>query len=130
MARRFLRSEEDSADAVQDAFLAAFRALDDFAGHSTLGTWLHRILVNTCLMKLRVRSRCQEVLIEELLPACDETGHQPRRPSAMRPLESGSVAVPRIGGCGFWYGLTTLPRPISGHSVLAVEMFQYFPVML
>ncbi len=78
VARRFLRSEEDSADAVQDAFLAAFHGLDRFAGHSTLGTWLHRILVNACLMKLRARSRCQQVSIEELLPAFDETGHHTR----------------------------------------------------
>jgi RNA polymerase sigma-70 factor (ECF subfamily) len=75
VARRFLRSEEDSADAVQDAFLAAFRGLDSFAANSTLGTWLHRIVVNTCLMKLRPRSRYQQVSMEELLPSFDETGH-------------------------------------------------------
>jgi hypothetical protein len=38
VARQFLRSEEDSADAVQDAFLSAFRSLESFAGTSTLGT--------------------------------------------------------------------------------------------
>jgi RNA polymerase sigma-70 factor (ECF subfamily) len=46
VARRFLRSPEDSADAVQDAFLSAFRALDNFKGNSALGTWLRRIAVN------------------------------------------------------------------------------------
>jgi RNA polymerase sigma-70 factor (ECF subfamily) len=78
VARRFLRSEEDSADAVQDAFLAAFRSLDGFAGHSALGTWLHRIVVNVCLMRLRARSRSREVQIEDLLPTFDETGHHTR----------------------------------------------------
>ena len=57
VARRFFRTEEDSADAVQDAFLAAFRSLDSFEGNSTLGTWLHRVVVNACLMKLRAQSR-------------------------------------------------------------------------
>jgi RNA polymerase sigma-70 factor (ECF subfamily) len=89
VARRFLRAEEDSADAVQDAFLAAFRGLDGFAAHSTLGTWLHRILVNTCLMRLRARSRCQQASIEELLPAFDETGHYTRR---VRPWKDQALA--------------------------------------
>src|SRR5690242_15586675 len=44
VARRFLRTDEDSADAVQDAFVAAFRSLDRFEGGSALGTWLHRIV--------------------------------------------------------------------------------------
>jgi RNA polymerase sigma-70 factor (ECF subfamily) len=79
VARRLLRSEEDSADAVQDAFLAAFRSLDGFAGNAALATWLHRIVVNVCLMKLRARSRSREVRIDDLLPVFDESGHH-RRP--------------------------------------------------
>jgi RNA polymerase sigma-70 factor, ECF subfamily len=75
VARRFFRTEEDSADAVQDAFLAAFRSLDSFEGNSTLGTWLHRVVVNACLMKLRVQSRRREVQIDDLLPTFDESGH-------------------------------------------------------
>lgn len=79
VARRFLAEEEDRADAVQDAFLSAFQAIGSFAGHSRLWTWLHRILVNACLMKLRSRARRQTVSIDELLPTFDETGHH-RRP--------------------------------------------------
>jgi RNA polymerase sigma-70 factor (ECF subfamily) len=82
VARRLLRSEEDCADAVQDAFVAAFRSLHSFEGQSSLGTWLHRIVVNTCLMKLRSRSRKRDVPIDDLLPTFDETGYhsQPIRP--------------------------------------------------
>jgi RNA polymerase sigma-70 factor, ECF subfamily len=79
VARCFLRIEEDSADAVQDAFLAAFRSLDRFAGDAALGTWLHRIVVNVCLSKLRARARRPEVCLDDLLPAFDDTGHH-RRP--------------------------------------------------
>jgi len=75
VARRFLRTEDDSADAVQDAFLAAFRSLDGFEGNSALGTWLHRIVVNVCLMRLRARSRSREVRIDDLLPTFDASGH-------------------------------------------------------
>ena len=78
VARRFLRTEEDSADAVQDAFLSAFRSLDGFEGKAALGTWLHRIVVNVCLMRLRARSRRREVRIDDLLPTFDETSHHSR----------------------------------------------------
>lgn len=75
LARRFLRNEHDIADAVQDAFLSAFKSLPSFEGGSSLGTWLHRIVVNVCLMKLRSSSRRKSFSIEELLPRFDETGH-------------------------------------------------------
>ena len=89
VARQFLRREEDSADAVQDAFLAAFRCLENFEGNSTLGTWLHRIVVNSCLMKLRAQSRSRTVPIDDLLPTFDETGHHTR---PVRPWEEQALS--------------------------------------
>jgi RNA polymerase sigma-70 factor, ECF subfamily len=77
-ARRFLPCEQDSQDAVQEAFLSAFQAIDKFEGNSTLGTWLHRILVNVCLMKIRSRSRRHESSIDDLLPTFDHSGHHAR----------------------------------------------------
>jgi RNA polymerase sigma-70 factor, ECF subfamily len=88
-ARRLLRTEDDSADAVQDAFLLAFRSLGDFAGQATLGTWLHRIVVNVCLTRLRARSRRREVRIDDLLPSFDAMGHH-RRP--VRPWNNDALA--------------------------------------
>jgi RNA polymerase sigma-70 factor (ECF subfamily) len=82
VARRFLRSDDDARDAVQDAFLAAFRNIRHFEGQSRLSTWLHRIVVNAALMKLRTRRRKPETPIEELLPGFLEDGHMthPARP--------------------------------------------------
>lgn len=57
VARRYLGDTADAADAVQDAFVSAFRAMKAFAGTARLGTWLHRITVNACLMTLRRRNR-------------------------------------------------------------------------
>jgi RNA polymerase sigma-70 factor (ECF subfamily) len=71
-----VRNEEDARDAVQEAFIAAFRAIGRFEGGSTLSTWLHRIAINCCLMKLRSGRRRPETSIEELLPTFDETGHR------------------------------------------------------
>jgi RNA polymerase sigma-70 factor (ECF subfamily) len=87
VARRLLGCEEDSADAVQEAFCSVFRALGSFEGTSALSTWLHRIVVNACLMKLRSRKRGRTVSIDDLLPAFDESGHhiQPVAPWSDQP---------------------------------------------
>lgn len=74
VARRFLRTEEDARDAVQDAFLSAFRSIEAFEGESRLSTWLHRIVVNAALMKLRTRRRKPEESIDDLLPGFLESG--------------------------------------------------------
>lgn len=78
VARRFLRCQEDRNDALQDAFISAFRGIDGFAGGASLGTWLHRIVVNACLMKLRSQSRRHAMPIDDLLPTFDDTGHHTR----------------------------------------------------
>jgi len=76
VARRMLRSEEDARDALQDAFLQAFRGVGRFEGGARLSTWLHRIVINACLMKLRTRARKPEQSIEELLPTFHADGHR------------------------------------------------------
>ena len=75
VARRFVRNDEDAQDIVQSAYLSAFRALAQFEGNCQLSTWLHRIVVNTALMKLRSKKRKPEESIEDLLPAFQEDGH-------------------------------------------------------
>src|SRR5262249_16675360 len=71
-ARRFLRWEEGGADAVQDAFLAAFRAMPTYNGTARLGTWLHRILINVCLTRLRKKQRQATVPLDDLLPTVEQ----------------------------------------------------------
>src|SRR5580765_1061195 len=75
VARRFTRNDEDAQDVLQSAYLSAFRALNDFEGACRLSTWLHRIVVNAALMKLRSRRRKPEESIDALLPAFHEDGH-------------------------------------------------------
>jgi RNA polymerase sigma-70 factor (ECF subfamily) len=74
--RRMLRSDEDARDALQETFLAAFRAVGTFQGQAKLSTWLHRIAVNAALMKLRSRRRRPEEPIDDLLPRFDASGHR------------------------------------------------------
>jgi RNA polymerase sigma-70 factor (ECF subfamily) len=84
VTRRLLRSEEDAQDAVQEAFLSAFRSLERFQGDALLSTWLHRIAVNAALMRLRSRRRKPEESLEDLLPRFLEDGHHEKTPAPWR----------------------------------------------
>jgi RNA polymerase sigma-70 factor (ECF subfamily) len=53
LALRTTRDPEMAADAVQEAFIGAFRNADAFRGDAAVTTWLHRIVVNSCLDRLR-----------------------------------------------------------------------------
>jgi RNA polymerase sigma-70 factor (ECF subfamily) len=75
VARRMLRDEEAARDTVQEAMLSAIRGLKNFDGHSRLSTWLHRIVVNAALMRIRARQRKPEMSIEPMLPRFAEDGH-------------------------------------------------------
>ena len=75
VARRICGNEEDARDVLQSAYLSAFRSLSGFEGTCQLSTWLHRIVVNTALMRLRSKKRKPEDSIESLLPAFIEDGH-------------------------------------------------------
>lgn len=79
VARRIVGSEEDARDVVQDAFMNAFKSLDRFEGNAKLSTWLHRIVVNAALMRLRTRKRKPEQSIESMLPSFLDDGHHEER---------------------------------------------------
>jgi RNA polymerase sigma-70 factor (ECF subfamily) len=57
LAFNVLRSSDDLDDAMQDAYVKAYRGLSAFRGSSTLGAWLHRITYTTCLNILRSHAR-------------------------------------------------------------------------
>jgi RNA polymerase sigma-70 factor (ECF subfamily) len=75
VARRLVRDEGEAQDVVQTAYLSAFRAVEQFEGAAQISSWLHRIVVNTALMKLRTRRRKPEESIEPLLPSFLTDGH-------------------------------------------------------
>jgi RNA polymerase sigma-70 factor (ECF subfamily) len=56
-ARAILKDDAEAEDAVQDAYLEAYRHLDTFRGEAQIGTWLTRIAVTQALMRLRKRKR-------------------------------------------------------------------------
>ena len=91
-ARRLLRNEEDARDAVQTAFIRAFQSLSRFREESRISTWLHRILVNEALMRLRSK-KDKEESIDDLIPTFVADGHQTR--DTIDWTETADVALER-----------------------------------
>ncbi|TQJ03848.1 RNA polymerase sigma factor SigM [Amycolatopsis cihanbeyliensis] len=65
VALRTVRDPEEAADALQDAFISAFRAASKFRAESQVTTWLHRIVVNACLDRVRRRQARPTVPLPE-----------------------------------------------------------------
>ena len=64
VAFRILSNPHDAEDAVQDSLLCAFRNLNQFHGRARFSTWLHRIAINSSLMRLRKRKCRREFPLE------------------------------------------------------------------
>jgi RNA polymerase sigma-70 factor, ECF subfamily len=62
VARAILRDDSEAEDALQDAYLDAFRHISEFRGGSSLATWLTRITINHALMRLRKQRRHRVVV--------------------------------------------------------------------
>jgi len=62
LARAALRDDAEAEDALQEAYLAAYRSMDQFRGDSSLSTWLSRLVLNECLGRLRRGARRQKVI--------------------------------------------------------------------
>ena len=71
VARRYVKDDGLAEDCVQESLLNALRSLDKFEERSGIKTWLHPIVVNACLMKLRPSLRASEEPIDHLLPQFD-----------------------------------------------------------
>jgi RNA polymerase sigma-70 factor (ECF subfamily) len=74
LAMSILRNRDDAEEATRDVFLAVVRKADRFQGDSGSHSWIYRICVNTCLMRLRKGRRAEAVPIEEFLPAFTKEG--------------------------------------------------------
>ena len=131
MARRLLGEEDEARDVVQDVFVSVVGKLDGFRGQSRLSTWLHRIVVNAALMRLRTRKRKPEESIDELLPNFDDTGHPvgtapawaPSADEALERTEVRELVRKSIGELPETYRSVLLLRDIEGFDTAeAAEM--------
>jgi RNA polymerase sigma-70 factor (ECF subfamily) len=62
LARATLRDAAEAEDALQDAYLAAYRAIGGYRGEAALGTWLSRLVLNECLGRLRREKRRDNIV--------------------------------------------------------------------
>jgi RNA polymerase sigma-70 factor (ECF subfamily) len=83
---KILRHEEDAAEALQDAFLSAYRGLKNFKAQSTFSTWLYRITTNASLMKYRKR-RDDHVSLEQSQSANEDAEPLALQDWSTQPLE-------------------------------------------
>jgi RNA polymerase sigma-70 factor (ECF subfamily) len=74
LAMSILKNESDAEEATQDVFMTVIRKANTFKGNSALYSWMYRICVNTCLMKLRGKRRDDTVSIEDFMPVFTEDG--------------------------------------------------------
>ncbi|MEU8246338.1 RNA polymerase sigma factor SigM [Nonomuraea sp. NPDC048916] len=76
VALRTLGDPDEAADAVQDAFVSAYRKAGTFRGEAAVTTWLHRIVVNACLDRMR-RKSIRPVADDELIEAAERESPLP-----------------------------------------------------
>ena len=65
VALRTLGDREEAADAVQDALVSAYRRAGSFRGEAAVTTWLHRVVVNACLDRVRRQNARPAVALPE-----------------------------------------------------------------
>ena len=124
-AKRYLRSEAETADCFQDTFLAVFQGINKFEHRSSLRTWVRGITVNQCLMRIRKQRRRQEESIEHLLPVFDEKGNRIEMPGVIQSSGIGesidrtrvkSIVREKINELPDDYRLVLLLRDIDGYT--------------
>src|SRR5947209_11297016 len=75
VALRTMRDREEAADALQDALLSAFRNAAAYRGDAAVTTWLHRVVVNACLDRMRRRAARPAVALGDTDVAAPRDDH-------------------------------------------------------
>ena len=104
VALRTMGNPEDAADGLQDGMIAAYRRAGSFRGDAAVTTWLHRVVVNACLDRIRAaKVRRAEPLPEDLEDVrrprlarhADDRGRRPGRPRRRRRAPAHGAGRPR-----------------------------------
>lgn len=98
--QRMCRTREDAEDCLQHAFADVFRKLDSFRGEATVGAWIKRVVVNTCLTHLK-RREPYVVPLEDHHRLADAVS------------EGASVGDAAVGHAGGAYAKTTHDAPAT-----------------
>jgi len=98
VALRTLGDREEAADALQEALISAYRSAHRFRGDSAVTTWLHRIVVNACLDRVRRRTARPTVPLPEteplpVAPVDSDTAMDVRAALARLPVEQRAAII-------------------------------------
>jgi RNA polymerase sigma-70 factor (ECF subfamily) len=98
VALRTIGDREDAADALQEALISAYRSAHRFRGDSAVTTWLHRIVVNACLDRVRRRNVRPTVPLADtepmpVAPVDSDTALDVRAALAQLPVEQRAALV-------------------------------------
>ena len=104
LARRLTGDDHDAGDAVQEAYLRAYRSLPRFRGESTFSTWLYRITANCSMRIVERRERRRQVALDTVVPperevrlAEQRADHDPEARSLQRSeLDRVGLALDRL----------------------------------
>jgi RNA polymerase sigma-70 factor, ECF subfamily len=121
VALRTMGNPEDAADGLQDGLVAAYRRAGSFRGEAAVTTWLHRVVVNACLDRLRAaRVRRTEHLPDDL----EEYGHRGSLVSSATDADPADLAVADERRRAVLAALATLP-PEQRAALVLVDMEGY-----
>ncbi|EFD75624.1 alternative RNA polymerase sigma factor sigM [Mycobacterium tuberculosis GM 1503] len=98
LARLTSRTSEDADDALQDAMLSAHRGAGSFRYDAAVSSWLHRIVVNACLDRLRRAKAHPTAPLEDVYPVADRTAQVETAIAVQRALMRLPVEQPGRGG--------------------------------
>jgi RNA polymerase sigma-70 factor (ECF subfamily) len=93
VALRTLGDREEAADALQDALLSAYRSAASYRGDARVTTWLHRVVVNACLDRVRRRKARPTVPLPEDTDPADPRDALAERETAIE-VEAALAALP------------------------------------
>ena len=94
LAYRLLRDPDRMDDALQEAYVKAFRALPRFRGDSKLGTWLYRIVYNACLDELNASRGATSLSLESVAEQADPRAGVPDTVAARNDLAAALERLP------------------------------------
>jgi RNA polymerase sigma-70 factor (ECF subfamily) len=94
LAYRLLRDPDRMDDALQEAYVKAFRALPRFRGDSKLGTWLYRIVYNACLDELNSSRGATSLSLESVVEQADPRAGVPDTVATRNDLAAALARLP------------------------------------
>jgi len=109
LAIRILKNREDAEEALQDAFVRAYRALSSFEWKSSFSTWLYRIVYNTCVTAVGKRNGNHHLsidIVDEEGPKVEIESDELQPDIKMESEEFSKIVYEEVEKLPFAYGST------------------------